>query len=198
MKKIKIKTSFLCVCIVLLYCITSCTTRKNTFFYRAYHGTTTRFNIYFNGNESYKEAVELIDQSIKDNYTAILPIFPIADKTEALKCSPQLDRSIEKCSKAIKKHSMYIRGVEHCKPIDDCYLLMGKSYFYRQDFSDALSVYTYIVNTHTNGNVLPDAHTWKARTNLALNRVSEAEVCLEEGRVLVENSKNRKYKQHWN
>jgi tetratricopeptide (TPR) repeat protein len=185
------------MCVVLLCCTTSCTTRKNTFFYRAYHGTTTRFNIYFNGNESYKEAVELIDQSVKDNYTTILPIFPIVDKTEALKCSPQLDRSIEKCSKAIKKHSMFIKGVECCKPIDDCYLLMGKSYFHRQDFSDALSVFTYIINTHTNGNVLPDAHTWKARTNLAMNRISEAEICLEEGRELIEKTKNKKYKQHW-
>jgi tetratricopeptide (TPR) repeat protein len=139
----------------------------------------------------------LIEQAVKDNYTAILPIFPIVDKTEALKCSPQLDRSIEKCSKAIKKHSMFIKGVEHCKPIDDCYLLMGKSYFQRQDFSDALSVFTYIVNTHTNGNVLPDAHTWKARTNLALNRISEAEICLEEGRELIEKTKSTKYKQHW-
>lgn len=183
--------------VVLLCSMMSCTTRKNTLFYRVYHGTTTRFNIYFNGNESYKEAVELIDKAVKDNYTTMLPIFPIVDKTEALKCSPQLDRSIEKCSKAIKKHSMFIKGVEHCKPIDDCYLLMGKAYFHRQDFSDALSVFTYIVNTHTNGNVFPDAHTWKARTYLAMNRISEAEICLEEGREFIEKSKNKKYKQHW-
>ncbi len=181
----------------MLCCITSCTTKKNTFFYRAYHGTTARFNIYFNGNESYKEAIELLGTSVKDNYTAILPVFPRPDKTEALKVSPQLDRSIEKCSKAIKKHSMLIKGVEYCKPIDDCYLLMGKSYFQRQDFGDALSVFSYIVNTHTNGNVWPDAHTWKARTNLALNRVGEAEVCLEEGRLAVANTKNKKQKQHW-
>jgi tetratricopeptide (TPR) repeat protein len=197
LEQTKIKDLFLCICVVFLCCGTGCTTKKNTFFYRAYHGTTARFNIYFNGNESFKEAEELIGQSVKDNYTTILPIYPVVDKTEALKCSPQLDRSIEKCSKAIKKHSMFIKGIERCKPIDDCYLLMGKSYFLRQDFSDAMSVFTYIVNTHTNGNVLPDAYTWKARTNLAMNRVSEAEICLEEGRELIGKTKNKKYKQHW-
>ncbi|MDR1878931.1 MAG: tetratricopeptide repeat protein [Bacteroidales bacterium] len=175
----------------------SCTTKKNTFFYRAYHGTTARFNIYFNGSESYKEAEELINTSVRDNYTAILPVFPIPLKTEALKASAQLDRSIEKASKAIKKHSMFIKGVEYCKPIDDCYLLMGQSYYQRQDFSDALSVFSYIINTHPKGNVWSNAHTWKARTNLAMGRVGEAEVLLEEGRLPVANSKNEKYKQHW-
>ena len=177
--------------------IASCTTKKNTFFYRAYHGTTTRFNIYFNGNESYKEAVEIIDNSVKDNYTAILPIFPRPPKIDALKESPKLDRSIEKCSKAIKKHSMYIRGVEHCKPIPDCYLLMGKAYFQRQDFGDAMSVFSYIIHTHTNSKVWAEANTWKARTNLALNRNEEAEINLEEVRQPIENNKNKKYKLHW-
>ena len=188
---------FLCFGVVLLCSMMSCTTKKNTFFYRAYHGTTTRYNIYFNGNESYKEAIELIDQAVVDNYTAILPVYPRPAKVEALKASPQLDRTIEKCSKAIKKHSMLIKGIERCKPIDDCYLLMGQAYFQRQDFSDAMSVFNYVINTHKNGNVWADAHTWKARTNLALNRIDEAEVCIEEGRMPVEESKDKKQKQHW-
>ena len=183
--------------VVLLWGVTSCTTKKNTFFYRTYHGTTTRFNIHFNGNESYKEAVEILDNAVKDNYTAILPIFPRPPKTEALKESPKLDRAIEKSSKAIKKHSMFIRGVEYCKPIPNCYLLMGKAYFQRQDFSDAMSVFSYIIHTHTNGNIWADVHAWKARTNLALNRIEEAEVCIEEGRQPIENSKNKKHKLHW-
>ena len=197
MRKARIHILFLGMSAALLCGISSCTTKKNTFFYRAYHGTTTRFNIFFNGNESYKEAVEMLDNSVKDNYTAILPVFPRPPRTEALKESPKLDRAIEKCSKAIKKHSMFIRGVEYCKPIPNCYLLMGKSYYQRQDFGDALSVFNYVLQTHTNGNIWEDAHAWKARTNLALNRVDEAEVAIEEGRQHIENSKNKKHKLHW-
>ena len=40
-----------------------------------------------------------------------------------------LDRTIEKCSKAIHKHSMLIKGKEYVKTIDDAYFLMAKSYF---------------------------------------------------------------------
>ena len=74
---------------------------------------------------------------------------------------------------------------------------MGKSYYQRQDFGDALSVFNYVLQTHTNGNIWEDAHAWKARTNLALNRVDEAEVAIEEGRQHIENSKNKKHKLHW-
>jgi len=178
-------------------CVLSCTTQKNTFFYRSYHGITTRYNIFFNGHESYKEAEEVIDYAVKDNYTSILPVFSAPDKTEALKSAPLLDRAIEKSSKAIKKHSMYIRGTEYCKPIPDAYLLMGKSYFKRQDYADALSIFTYIISTHTNSKVWVEAQTWKARTYLALNRLPEALEVLETVRVPMLNCKNDKYKLHW-
>lgn len=175
----------------------SCTTKKNNFFFRSYHGITTRFNIYYNGNESYKEAVEVIDYAAKDNYTSILPVFIAPDKTEALKSAPQLDRTIEKCSKAIKKHSMYIKGVEYCKPIPETYLLMGKAYFKRQDYGDALGIFNYIIHTHANLKVCPEAQTWKARTLIAMNRLAEAEEVLETARLPISNCKNDKYKLHW-
>ena len=175
----------------------SCTTQKNTFFYRSYHGITTRFNVYYNGHESYKEAVEVIDYAAKDNYTSILPVFVAPDKTEALKSAPLLDRTIEKCSKAIKKHSMYIRGVEYCKPIPDAYLLMGKAYFKRQDYGDALSIFSHIINTHTHSKIWVEAQTWKARTCIAMNRLPEAEEILETARIPISNCKKDKYKLHW-
>ena len=139
----------------------------------------------------------MLDIAVKDNYTAILPVFPLPPKMEALKESPKLDRTIEKCSKAIKKHSMFIKGIEHCKPIPDCYLLMGKAYYQRQDFGDALSVFSYIAHTHSNSKVWADSYTWRARTNLALNRMEEAETCIEEVRQPIENTKNKKHKLHW-
>ena len=175
----------------------ACSTKKDNFFYRAYHGTTARFNIIFNGSESYKEGMEAIENSNTDNYTDILPIYPLVDKTEALKQAPKWDRTIEKCSKAIKKHSMLIKGVERCKPIDDAYLLLGKAYYQRQDYADAIGVFNYIINTHHNGNVWPDAHTWKAETELRMDRIKEAEETLETIRQDIANQKKDIYKQHW-
>lgn len=175
----------------------ACSTKKNTFVHRAYHGITTRYNIYFNGNESFKEAKDALSKQTRDNYTNILPVYIYPDKTVALSYSPQWDRTIEKCSKAITKHSMLIKGVEYCKPIDDTYLLMGKAYFYRQDYYDALRVFSYIMNTHTDGNVWADAFTWRAKANLQLNRIEDAEENLEQIRHAISIHKKKKYKQHW-
>ncbi|MBO4581318.1 MAG: tetratricopeptide repeat protein [Bacteroidales bacterium] len=180
-----------------MYLLCACSTKKDNFFYRAYHGTTARFNIIFNGSESYKEGMDAIENSNTDNYTDILPVYPLVNKTEALKQAPQWDRTIEKCSKAIKKHSMLIKGVERCKPIDDAYLLLGKAYYQRQDYADAMGVFNYIINTHHNGNVWPDAHTWKAETELRMDRIKEAEETLETIRQDIANQKKDSYKQHW-
>lgn len=182
---------------MILMLVFACRTNKDTFFYRAYHGTTARFNIVFNGNESYKEGMEAINANKKDNYTTILPIYPKVEKNEALQQAAKWDRTIEKCSKAIKKHSMLIKGIERCKPIDDTYLLLGKAYYQRQDYSDALSVFNYIIHTHTNGNVWPDAHVWIAETELQLDRIENAEENLEIVRQHIANTKKDAYKQHW-
>jgi hypothetical protein len=197
LKKNKLTVFYAVCCCALAGSLLSCNTQKNTFFYRSYHGITTRFNIYYNGHESYKEAVEVIDYAAKDNYTSILPVYNAPDKTEALKSSPQLDRTIEKCSKAIKKHSMYIRGVEYCKPIPETYLLMGKAYYKRQDYADALSIFNYNASTHTNAKIWVEANTWKARTYLAMNRLDDAQEVLETVRVPVFDCKKDKYKLHW-
>ncbi len=182
---------------ITIWLLSACSTKKDNFFYRTYHGTTARFNIIFNGNESYKEGMENLETANTDNYTDILPVYPKVDKNAALQQAPKWDRTIEKCSKAIKKHSMLIKGVERCKPIDDAYLLLGKAYYQRQDYADAIGVFNYIINTHHNGNVWPDAHTWKAETEMNMDRMKEAEETLETIRQGIADQKNDSYKQHW-
>ncbi|MDD2687044.1 MAG: tetratricopeptide repeat protein [Bacteroidales bacterium] len=175
----------------------SCSTKKTAFVSTAYHGITTRYNIYFNGRESFKEAKSLLMNDVKDNYTDVLQVYVYPEKVQAMTYAPQWDRTIEKCSKAITKHSILVKGIEHCKPIDDTYLLMGQAYFYRQDYYDALRIFSYIINTHNNGNVWPDAYTWKAKTNLQLNRLDDAEESLEQIRQKVLRHKNKQFKNHW-
>ncbi len=183
--------------LIISMALLSCSTKKTAFVNKAYHGITTRYNIYFNGKESFKEAKDMLLKDIKDNYTDVLQVYVYPEKVKTMTLAPQWDRTIEKCSKAITKHSILVKGEEHCKPIDDTYLLMGQAYFYRQDYNDALRIFSYIINTHKNGNVWADAYTWKAQTNLQLNRVEDAEESLEQIRQTALTHKNKKYKQHW-
>ncbi len=180
----------------LLLLLCNCSTKKDAFFNRAYHSTTAHFNVIFNGSESYKEGFENIKNTPNDNYTSVLPVYFRPTKTDALKQAPQWDKTIEKCSKAIKKHSMMIKGVQKCKPIDKAYLLLGQAYYQRQDYADALGVFNHLIFNHSKTNTYLDAYTWKAQTLIQLDRLQEAEENLEEVRALMADNKEQ-YKQHW-
>ena len=97
---------FLFVAVVFF---TNCST-KNAFINRAYHGITARYNIYFNGNESYKEAKALLEKPTEDNYTNILPVYIYPDRKVALSFSPQWDRTMKNVPKQLPNILFLSRG----------------------------------------------------------------------------------------
>ena len=150
--------------IIALLLLSSCSTRKNTFPNRAYHNTTARFNVLFNGKEAMKAGEAVLETKVKDNYTAILPIYNYPPQNELGAILPHMDRVIQKSSKCIYKHSMYIRGKEYVKYIDNAYFLMGKAYFYKQDYNQAQRTFTYIENTYKVSDIKEEAKIMNART----------------------------------
>jgi len=94
--------------IVALF-LSNCSTQKNKFLNKAYHNVTTRYNIYFNARESFKEGKTKIETGYKENYSQILPVFIYPDNNSSKSIYPEMDRTIEKCSKGVQKHSMYIK-----------------------------------------------------------------------------------------
>ena len=124
-----------------------CTTEKNTLVTRTFHNTTSRFNIYFNGNESFKRGVKKVERAFVDDYSKILSIFNYVDIDIAQTIVPEMDRAINKASKVITFHSItvkpkqskgsqnqrqreFYRKSEFNKWIDDSYILIGKAHFY--------------------------------------------------------------------
>lgn len=80
----------------------SCSTQKNTWTTRHYHSLNTRYNVYFNGNESFREGYKNLRKSFSEDYTRLLPVFLINKTGSEFNTA----RTIEKCEKAIKKHSI--------------------------------------------------------------------------------------------
>ncbi|NDV67316.1 tetratricopeptide repeat protein [Dysgonomonas sp. 25] len=54
----------------------SCSNKKNTAVSRAYHSLNTRYNIYFNANEAYKEALQQKMETQEDNLSEQIYIYP--------------------------------------------------------------------------------------------------------------------------
>lgn len=182
--------------LVVLLFLTSCSTQKNTFPNRAYHTVTSAFNVNFNGKEALKKGeVELAKKSV-DNYTANLPIYNYPAKSDLSSIYPQMDRTIEKASKSIYKHSMMIRGKEHVKTMDDVYMMMGKAYFYKQDYTQAQRIFSYITTTYKGDkwNCREEAMILGARTALRQNYHSRAQSLLDESQAALQKNNSKKLK----
>lgn len=178
--------------LLVIAVLTGCSTSRNTFPNRAYHNVTCRYNVYWNGSQAMKEAEKALEKLSKDNYTATLPVYNYPDKTELGPALSHLDRTIEKSSKAIHKHSMMIKGKEYVKTIDDAYFLMGKSYFYKQDYVQAQRVFNYITHTYPKSNVLTESQIMLARTQMRQGYFASADELLETIRYMGEKKNSKK------
>jgi tetratricopeptide (TPR) repeat protein len=160
---------------VILTVALGCSTKKNTFTRRVYHNLTAHYNAYFNGKEAYNEAVSELAKKNKDNFAKVIPVFQYGTKADAQSVYPQLDRAIEKGSKVISKHSIYIKRVEHVKWIDDAYFLIGKSYLYKQEYDLAIQTFNFIRDRYKGNTIIYDAVLYQARTLCQQGRYSDAE-----------------------
>ncbi len=167
--------------IFFLSFLLSCSTEKNTPISRAYHDITTRYNILFNGNESFNKGLAALKQSYQDNYNEILPVFLYGDENLVGTISSDMDRTITKCTKIISLHSITVKPElkddenlpekkrefynknEFNKWMDDVYLLMGKAHFYKHEYKMAQETFTYILSEFRNEPVTFDARIWLAR-----------------------------------
>ena len=108
---LKRKVIYLTGILVTLMLVAGFSTRKNTAGTRFYHALTTRYNVYFNGNEAYKAGLEAQQQGNKDNYMEVLPLYPIGNKETTSIGTSDFDRAIEKAQKAIRQHSIKRRPI---------------------------------------------------------------------------------------
>jgi tetratricopeptide (TPR) repeat protein len=158
------KIIFAAAAIILLMSVLSCSTKKNTFTRRIYHNITSRYNVYFNGKESLNEGSIQLLKGAKDNYTRILPVFNFGTKQEAQQLNQSMDRAIQKASIAIQKHSMPFGGTEKVKWIDDSYFMIGKAYFYKQEYFSARRTFNFIIQEYGYNEIKYTAMIWLALT----------------------------------
>ncbi len=123
---------------ILLLCVSCSSTKKKGEtgkFGRFYHNLTAKYNGYFNANEILKESFVVLEESNDDNYDQILNLYAFqpADPKSA---TAELDRAIEKAGTVISLH-------RPSKWVDDCYLLLGKAQFLKQDFESAEETFRF-------------------------------------------------------
>ncbi len=149
--------------IIGLFIFNGCSTEKTGWAHATYHSILTRFNGYFNAKEIMLEAEMKIDQSLPDEYMKRLPVYKEIPDTQVDLVASDMDIVIEKCAKVIRKNSIKKRGKEYTHWIDDCYLLMGKAYYYKKDYSKSLVALNQAAKRYPNENARFEAKLWLAR-----------------------------------
>jgi tetratricopeptide (TPR) repeat protein len=167
--------------VILFVLFAGCSTQKNTFITRTYHNITAKYNILFNGDVSFAKGLKKIEDSFKDDYSEVLPIFTYSDKELVNAISPEMDRTVKKGTKLVSLHSITVKPKlksnkalsekkrafynkkEFNKWVDNNYLLMGKAHFYKHDFNLAEETFRFILNEFKNEEITYDAQIWLAR-----------------------------------
>jgi tetratricopeptide (TPR) repeat protein len=158
-----------------------CSVEKNTRSSRFFQSLTSRYNIYFNGNESFKTGVDKVNSGYTDDYSSPLKIFEYSDPATVSVCSSDMERAIQKASKVIslksitakpetkgndlptQKDEEFLNRKEYNEWVDDSYLLMGKARIYKHDFESAKSTLSYAASSTVDNNIKTEATIWLAR-----------------------------------
>ena len=84
--------------IAIFSLLTSCGTKKNTATSRFYQAFTTRYNVYFNGEQHYLEQIKKMEEEYDDDYSGIIYIHPAEAYADPKSPQPSSDfnRTIEK------------------------------------------------------------------------------------------------------
>lgn len=162
----------------------SCSTQKDGFSYRAYHNVTAHFNGHFNAEESIKKGLTKIQTEYKADYDQILPIFILGTEESAKSVYPEMERAIEKSEKVINRHTLKNENKDSKKHpvfnkwIDENYMVIGKSHFYKRNYLKSEQVFKYVNGKYKDINTQLSSATWLARTYTEMGEYSKATLAL--------------------
>lgn len=160
---------------------------------RQWQAFNTRYNVYFNGDQHYRETLKTMEDEYEDDFTRMLLTHPADARADETLPRPAGDfkRTIEKMQKAIQLHSIKkkpkkksgsakekaFRAREEFNPfLHNAWLMLGKGQYFNGDFMGAAATFMYISRHFT---WLPDVCTeallWQARSYAALDWTYEAE-----------------------
>ncbi|MBE0674832.1 MAG: tetratricopeptide repeat protein [Bacteroidales bacterium] len=178
------------ICLAILVLITGCSVEKNTGASRFYHGLTARYNIYFNGYESYKSGIDKINQAHRDDFADFLMVFEYSNPVSAQAGNADMERAIQKASKLITLKSItakpekkdnqpardddFYNQKEYNRWVDDSYLLISKARFYQRDFVQARSTIAFNNESSSDAEIKTEGNIWLARIHSETGNFSEA------------------------
>ena len=148
----------------------SCSTEKDKRLNKFYHNTTAYYNGYFNAREIIKVTHKDYVRNTEEDFSKIIPVNRYPNEEESKAFFPEMNRAIDKTSTVIGKHAMPNEKKgrdarkEYGKWMDENWLLMGVSYFYKREYDEAIEKFEYIIKMYPKDKSKYYAKLWLAKT----------------------------------
>ncbi|MBK9255619.1 MAG: hypothetical protein IPM42_09050 [Saprospiraceae bacterium] len=133
-----------------------------------YHNTTAFYNGYWNANEIMKESMVLLRQANIDNYNEILEVEDFVSPANPKMVANDMDKIIDKVSTVAALH-------EPSDWIDDCYVMMAKAQYVKQDYETAEETLLYFQEDFNPNNPYGRNYVKKKLSKEATKRQREEE-----------------------
>ncbi|MFT4645494.1 MAG: tetratricopeptide (TPR) repeat protein [Planctomycetota bacterium] len=118
---------------------------KNAFFLKqGYHDITSHYNSYFNAKELYNLTLKSIEESRKENFDEILPLYAYGTLEDTKSRDGEFTTVIDKSSKSIQLHKVSNWS-------DDNFLLLGKAFFMKGQYDKATESLRYVTANFKDG-----------------------------------------------
>ncbi len=189
------RLAYIFISIICLLFTTGCASKRNTAVSRQWSAFTTRYNVYFNGEQAYLESLRNMEESFEDNFSEDVFLHPVGVySSDDLEPNNNFARAIEKSQKAIKLKSMPKRPPRsRTKKYDDEYkaflarkefnpfihnswLMLAKSEYYQGDFMSANATFQYITrHFYWLPETVLESRIWSAKCYTELGWMHEAD-----------------------
>jgi len=111
---------------------------------QVYHDITSHYNAYFNVNEKLQGVMELSEQSHKDKFDSVIPVYYYTNSKEFASYSSDLDDIIKRSTAAIQLHAP-------SNYTDDHFLIIGIAHYLKGDYDKATTDFKYITTQFKEG-----------------------------------------------
>ena len=164
------------IIVAVAVAIVSCSTQKNTAGSRFWHSFNARYNTYYNGQVAFTEGNLEKEKNNKDNYTELIPLYPVCNKASRDIGKSNYQRTVEKMEKAIQRHSIKEKGKEKNPFLWRAWLLMGKAEFQMGQFEEAAATFSYMARLYQGEPLMSGlARAWLAKCYTELGWRYDAE-----------------------
>ncbi len=112
---------------------------------RIWQNTVTRYNSYYNAERKYSDAMTRLTDRYKESFTEQISLYPYDLESGLSAVGSDMDTVIKKCAYDTHIHD------PRSKWFDNLYLLMGKAFFFKNDYDGAITAFQYVVNEYKDG-----------------------------------------------